>query len=250
VFGEAVSSRSSMNLDQGLSLDARWVLSEAERLNQESFHGRYNGELDRLWGCVAFCEHDYVEACRRFEQMVRSAAKGSLHRQALAAYDHGMALFHLSRWADGLAQLSTAHRLFAQVADRRGEGLARWASGTALLRMGDYASAQTNYDRAATALAGTPDAAFPRFGALICASALGLAHDATIRKVTTLLEDAPDSVRPRIYHFIGTVTRLNGDPRHALEARPGPSGPACWQRSVVRHAMRAPALSVFDRGDR
>ncbi|MGC8486635.1 MAG: helix-turn-helix domain-containing protein [Clostridia bacterium] len=204
-------------LDQGLIVDARWVVSEAEQLNQTSFHGRYNGELDRLWGCVAFLEGNYLEASRRFEQMTRNATKGLRRRQAIAAYDHSIALFHLSRWASGLAQLSTAQRLFAQDGDSRGEGLAHWARGTALLRMGEYESAQTNYEQAAKSLMGTPEAAFPKFGALICESALGLAHGTTIQKLMTLVEEAPASMRPRIYHFIGTVTRLNGDPRHALE---------------------------------
>jgi tetratricopeptide (TPR) repeat protein len=166
---------------------------------------------------VAVAEGDLLRAAHHFEKMAVSAARGSIHRQAIAAYDHGLVLLQLRRWLDGIRRLDAAIALFTQDADPYREGLAHWATGTALLRMGDYHAAGRSYERASHLLRGHPSAAYPRFGALICASMMDTPYHSVSLELTTLAGEAPPALRPRIHHFIGTLRRLSGHAGQALE---------------------------------
>ena len=203
-------------LDQGLARDARWVAARAEALDRDAFGHRYRGELRRVWGRVAMAEHNYPTACRCFEHVVKNASQGCRHRQAVAAYDYGVALMSSGRAAAGLEQLGHARSLSAGDTDPQMLGRLDWAAGTLFFRLGDYHSARASYQRACERFGGTPVACFPRFGWLLCSMALGDPPGDVLKELVVLAQHAPGHLRPRIQHRIGVVARRNGHPDQAL----------------------------------
>jgi tetratricopeptide (TPR) repeat protein len=195
--------------------EAQWVVSKAESLNLTLFHGRYNGEVARIRGRIAFAQGAYEVACEFFGKMKDAARRGSPGRQAMAAYDYGLALVQCHQWGSALYHLEQARRYYQSTGDPIRLGRVHWALGTSLVRLGDWVAAETHYAAAVDLLSGDASIMYPTFGVILCRWALG--DPRAFEDMVALAASASPDLKPRIEHLVGVALRQRGQVPEAMD---------------------------------
>ena len=203
-------------MSQGDGDAARLVLARAEQVNRSVYRGRYDGDLYRLRGRLAYLLGDFGGACRHFEAMERHArGHGGAVVRARAEYDYGLALARCGRLEAALTVLQTAMAAAAEAGDARLQGYIHWAAGNLLLDREAYAEAQTHYERAIGNLQGDERVAYPRWGVLVCRWELGEPH--LLEAATAFAAEAPAPLLARVRYAVGAMHREADDLAAALQ---------------------------------
>lgn len=201
---------------QGDGDAATLVLTRAEHVNRLVYNGRYDGDLYRLRGRLAYLVGDFDGACRQFEAMERHArAHANTSARARAAYDYGVALARCGRLEAALAALQTATEAATEAGETLMLGYVHWAAGNLLLDRESYAEARTHYESAIGNLQGDERVGYPRWGVLVCRWELGEPH--LLEAVTSFAAEAPAPLRARVLYVVGTMHREAGDLATALQ---------------------------------
>lgn len=196
-------------LDKRLLYAARQFIRKAFKVNRDSYHKRYTGELYRLLGRWAYATGKYRVSCRAFALWDEALQKrGSAANIARSHFDFGMALGKVGRIRAALLRLTEAQAAFHTLNLPQLEAYTHWAMATILLQIGSFLEAAEEYKQAQRHLSGR-DLDTTKIGELV--SRIGVGHGDLAEALDHGFQEADTEVWHLSRYALGVHERQRGN---------------------------------------
>jgi len=103
----------------GMTGPARAICSRLDYLDRELYSRRYRGDVNQMYGRLAYLSGQFDEACDRLARVERAAAHATVSRRGRAQYEYGIALAMAGRWSAAATALHTACESFYTIGEKR-----------------------------------------------------------------------------------------------------------------------------------
>lgn len=239
---------------------AQQFVTAAQCINDQQYNGRYNGELYRVRGRVAFATLQYDSACHYFwcwKEAVKP--KGSRKNIARSYFDYGLALSRVGKPLESSQYLLRASEIFRELQLAGLEAKCLWALGDLLLGMGSFEEAQEQFAQSRALISDVGSQQVLRLGEIM--AYIGMQRDwSWVNSELTSMQPVAPTAAPLWFYIRGVLCRLQSQwnevlvlQQESLGLKPAPAlrtaallelGVAYWHVGRVQEAKHVTIMAL------